>query len=103
MNYKTTDEFDKDFKKLFSRFSTLEQDFEILKKYHIEPFHKNGITGPISLSGLGDKPVYKIKKIACKSLKSKGSNSGLRVIYTYDESVQQVTFTEIYFKGDQRK
>ena len=103
MNYKTTADFYKDFKKLLKRFRTLEEDFEILKKYHIDPFHKNGIPGPLAMPGFCTDGLraYKIRKFACKSLKNRGSNSGLRVIYAHNETTQEIVFIEIYFKGDQ--
>jgi hypothetical protein len=87
------------------RFRTLEEDFETLKKYHIEPYHQNGIPmqDPIPMEGFCPAGFLscKVRKFACKSLKNKGSNSGLRVIYVYGEATQQITFIEIYFKADQ--
>ena len=44
--------------------------------------------------------VYKVKKIACKSLKGKGSSSGLRLIYAFCPSEDQVIFIELYYKQD---
>lgn len=38
--------------------------------------------------------------IACKSLKGKGSNSGLRLIYAYDRRESQIVFIELYHKSD---
>jgi hypothetical protein len=44
--------------------------------------------------------VIKIKKIACKALKGKGVNSGLRLIYAYFPDKQRITFVELYHKND---
>jgi len=44
--------------------------------------------------------VYKAKKFACKSLKGKGVQSGIRVIYAYEEEKDRIVLIEIYFKGD---
>ena len=44
--------------------------------------------------------VIKVKKIACKSLKGKGVNSGLRLIYALFKVEQKITFIEIYHKND---
>jgi hypothetical protein len=41
-----------------------------------------------------------VKKIACKSLKGKGVNSGLRLIYALFKVEQKITFIEIYHKND---
>jgi hypothetical protein len=44
--------------------------------------------------------VIKIKKIACKSLKGRGVNSGLRLVYAYFSEDQKITFIELYHKSD---
>jgi len=44
--------------------------------------------------------IFKAKKFACKALKGKGAQSGIRVIYAYHEGEDWVEFIEIYFKGD---
>ena len=44
--------------------------------------------------------IIKVKKIACKSLKGRGVNSGLRLIYAYFPDEQKITFVEIYHKND---
>ena len=106
MIYNTVPEFNRDFKKLLKRFRTLEEDFEILKKYHIEPYHLYGIQMPDPLPIEGAYPPclqsFKVRKFACKAMKSRGSNSGLRVIYIYEEAAKRITFIEIYFKADQK-
>ena len=44
--------------------------------------------------------ICKIKKFACKALKGRGVQSGIRVIYAYYVLTNTVDFIEIYFKGD---
>jgi hypothetical protein len=44
--------------------------------------------------------IIKIKKIACKSLKGRGVNSGLRLIYAYFPEEHKITFVELYLKND---
>ncbi|OGS21066.1 MAG: hypothetical protein A2252_04010 [Elusimicrobia bacterium RIFOXYA2_FULL_39_19] len=44
--------------------------------------------------------IYKAKKFACRALKGSGANSGIRVIYAYDEAQDKIELIEIYFKGD---
>lgn len=44
--------------------------------------------------------VYKAKKFACRSLKGKGVNSGIRIIYAYFENEDRIELVEIYYKGD---
>jgi len=47
--------------------------------------------------------VYKAKKFACKSLKGSGVQSGIRVVYAYDEEKDKIVLIEMYFKGDKAR
>lgn len=96
-------EFDKDLKKL-KRFRTLKDDLEIFTERQLQLFHKLGIDnkGIVQISNLGIEypKIYKARKFACRSLKGKGSASGIRVIYAYFDDKDRVEFIEIYYKGD---
>lgn len=97
-------EFEKDFKKLLKKFRTLEEDLEIFIKTELNLYHKLGIDnkGILQIPGLGmeNPKTYKAKKFACRSLKGKGVQSGIRVIYAYYEKEDKVELIEIYYKGD---
>ena len=97
-------EYEKDFKKLLKRFRTLEDDIEIFVNTQLKLFHKLQIDnrGIFQIPGLGfDYPkIYKAKKFACKSLKGRGVNSGIRIVYAYYEQEDTIEFIEIYFKAD---
>ena len=97
-------EFEKDLKKLAKRFPSLKDDLKIFMKVAMNAFHKQNIDSRaifhISDLGIHSPKIYKAKKFACKSLKGKGAQSGIRVIYAYDESEDRVEFIEIYYKGD---
>ena len=96
--------FKKDLKKLIKRFRTLKDDLKVLQKNQIELLHlfeiDNG--GTFELKGYENQnyTIYKIKKIACKSLKGKGMKSGLRLIYAFNQNSFQISLLEIYYKGD---
>jgi len=103
ISYTRHPQFEKDFKKLLKRFRTLEEDFETLKRFAIEPHHtKNLPTGIVPVAGYcgEDYATCKVRKFACRSLKGRGGSSGLRVIYIYRPSCKRIDFLEIYFKGD---
>ena len=93
-------EFKKDLKQLLKKFRTLNGDLEVVKQdLNDEP----GESPPFSyrINGLGiETCVIKVKKIACKALKGRGVNSGLRLIYAYYESEAKVVFVELYHKDD---
>lgn len=67
-------------------------------------FHKQNVDSRailrISDLGINSPKIYKAKKFACKALKGKGVQSGIRVIYAYDEDKDRVEFIEVYYKGD---
>jgi len=97
-------EFDRDLKKLLKRFKTIEEDLETFIDKELFLYHKLSIDnkGVFPITGLQVKAtkVYKAKKFACRSLKGKGVQSGIRVIYTYSENTDTVELVEIYYKGD---
>lgn len=83
MIFEELDEFRKDLKKLARKYRTLETDLETIKKVlKAEPKERPPFS--FRIDGLGiETNVIKIKKIACKSLKGKGVNTGLRLIYNF--------------------
>ena len=104
INYKNTLGFEKDLKKLLKKFRTLEDDIEVAKKNAIELFHLKNIDNnsvePIPNFCSDELKICKIKKFACKALKGRGVQSGIRIIYAYYVLTQTVDFIEIYFKGE---
>ncbi|TSC94126.1 MAG: Uncharacterized protein CEN91_30 [Candidatus Berkelbacteria bacterium Licking1014_85] len=99
MNFETTREFQKDFKRLSKKFKSLEGDLVEFKKVLNEmPLgigkHFNIVTKTNYL--------YIVKaRFFCQSLKKKD----LRIIYAYIEANQivkmiDIEFIEIYFKGE---
>lgn len=97
-------EFGKDKKKLLKRFRTLDEDLETFIDVQLKLFHKlgidNGAIVHISDLGITEPNIYKVMKFACKSLKGKGVQSGIRIIYSYLNTADQIEFIEIYYKGD---
>jgi mRNA-degrading endonuclease RelE of RelBE toxin-antitoxin system len=97
-------EFEKEFKKLLKKFQSLEEDLDVFIDKQLVLTHKLGVDngGVVRIAGLGieEPKVYKAKKFACKSLKGKGAQSGIRIIYSYSSTRDVVEFIEIYYKGD---
>lgn len=97
-------EFEKDLKRLLKRFKTIEGDLETFIEKELFLYHKLNIDnkGIFHIPGLPvkDIKIYKAKKFACRSLKGKGVQSGIRVIYTYFEDGDTIELIEIYYKGD---
>ena len=97
-------EFDRDLKKLLKRFRSLEEDLDIFIRAELVLYHKLGKDnkGIFQIPGLGfeNPKVYKAKKFACRALKGKGVQSGIRVIYGYWDKQDRIDLIEIYYKGD---
>ena len=105
MTYKNLDAFNKEFKKLSKRFITLEEDFKTFKKYALETFfgeNKLDTGSFVKIEGLCNEQYtsYKVLKFACKALKNRGNKSGIRITFVKDNNSDNITFLEIYFKGD---
>ena len=100
IKFEEMDEFRKDLKNLLKKYRTLENDISIVKQdLQDEP----GEHPPFSykIKGLGiETCVIKVKKIACRAMKGKGVNSGLRLIYAWFENELKIVFVELYYKGD---
>lgn len=103
MRFEELEEFEKDFKKLLKKYRSLNEDFQTLRKVlKVEPNEHPPFS--FRIDGLGlDTCVIKVKKIACKSLKGKGANSGLRLIYAYFQQEPRIVFVEIFHKSSKKK
>jgi mRNA-degrading endonuclease YafQ of YafQ-DinJ toxin-antitoxin module len=100
MKFEQLGEFEKDFKKLLKRYRTLEDDLDVVKQVlTVEPKERPPFS--FKIDGLGlTTCVIKVKKMTCRSLKGKGANSGLRLIYAHFEEEKKITLVEIYHKND---
>ncbi|MBP9019503.1 MAG: hypothetical protein KBG04_06780 [Bacteroidales bacterium] len=101
-----SDKFRKNLKALSKkRFQSLPDDLDIFIDTQLKLFHKQKIDngGILRITNLSvDYPFfYKVKKFACKSLKGRGVQSGIRIIYAYYEDKDTIEFIEIYHKSDQ--
>ena len=97
-------DFKKDFKKLEKNYPTLKQDLEVFVNTQLKLSHKLDVdnSGIVQISGLSISvpKIYKARKFTCKSLKGRGSYSGIRIIYAYFKDDDRIELVEMYFKGD---
>jgi len=100
------EEFKKDLKKLNKKYKSLNNDLKSNFCEVLEAELPNRLPGTFRISGLGEEvkvPIYKLKHFRCKSLKRKGSRSGIRVIYAYENNEDKVTLIEIYYKINEKQ
>ena len=93
-------EFERDLKSLTKKYKTLPDDLDVLEKVlKVRP----DSNPPYSyrIDGLGiESCVIKVKKIASRSFKGRGVNSGLRLVYAYFQAEKRIVYIEIYHKND---
>jgi mRNA-degrading endonuclease RelE of RelBE toxin-antitoxin system len=100
MNFEELTEYKKDLKDLSKRYRTLADDMEVVKKVlTVSPDERPPFS--FRIDNLGIKTcVIKVKKIACKALKGRGVNSGLRLVYALFKKEEKIIFIEIFHKND---
>ena len=100
MKFDVLPEFSRDLKVLLKKYRTLNEDLAVVKRVlEISPDERPPFSYRINNLGL-ENCIIKVKKIACKALKGRGVNSGLRLIYAYFPDQQKITFIELYHKND---
>ncbi|MFI0429094.1 hypothetical protein [Mariniflexile sp. HMF6888] len=112
MEFDELKEFKKDLKKLSKRYKSLSDDLKIIRKVlKVNPEARPPFSFNIDGLGITD-CIIKVKKMACKSLKGKGVNTGLRLVYAHFEKRienidgveteldEKIIFVELYHKND---
>ena len=100
MKFVYQSEFEKDLKRLLKRYISLNED--LIKIMSILEVYPNA-RPPFSFLLYNKSTtvsVIKIKKIACLSLRGKGVNTGLRMIYILNHKSNTIEFIELYHKNE---
>ena len=100
MTFDELSEFKKDLKNLLKKYRTLNDDLDVVKRVlEILPDERPPFSFRIDNLGI-ETCIIKVKKIACKALKGRGINSGLRLIYAHFPKEQKIIFIELYHKNE---
>jgi hypothetical protein len=100
MRFEELDEYKKDQKKLCKKYRTIPDDMEVVKKVlDVNPKEQPPFSFRIDNLGI-ETCIIKVRKIASRSFKGKGVNSGLRLIYAHFESEDKIIFIELYHKSE---
>ena len=100
MIFEELTEFQKDLKNLLKKYRTLNDDLNVVKQVLTTASQaRPPFSFPIDNLALKT-CVIKVRKIACKALKGRGVNSGLRLIYAYFKDERKIVFIELYHKND---
>lgn len=100
MTFDELPEFNRDLKTLLKRYRTLNDDLgEVRTILRKKPNERPPFSFRIDNLGI-ETCVIKVKKIACKALKGRGVNSGLRLVYAHFPTDHRIVFVELYHKND---
>ena len=113
MDFEELNVFGKDKKKLVKKYRSIPDDLETVKQVlEFMPDERPPFSYRINNLGI-ETCIIKVKKIACKALKGKGVNSGLRLVYAHfkiqsteseniddEENREKIVFIELYHKSD---
>lgn len=93
-------EFEKDVKRLLKKYRTLTDDLMVVRRVlEVTPNERPPFSYRLDNLEI-ESCVIKVKKIACKALKGKGVNSGLRLIYAYFPEEKKISLIELYHKNE---
>lgn len=94
ISYERLTTFDKEFKRLFKKYRSLNKDLEVFKDaLNVFPTGQSN-NSEIVYDG-GNSKIIK-SRLFCRYIKG----STLKIIYAYHKSENKIWFLEIYFKGD---
>jgi mRNA-degrading endonuclease RelE of RelBE toxin-antitoxin system len=100
MEFEMLPEYEKDFKRLRKKYRTLDSDLEVVRQVLVIRPHASPPQS-VRIEGLGITDcVIKMRRIASDSLKGRGSNSGLRLIYAHYEQEERIVLIELYHKNE---
>ena len=100
MTFEELAEFKKDLKSLLKKYRTLNDDLSVVKQvFEVMPDERPPFSFRIDNLGI-ETCIIKVRKIACRALKGRGVNSGLRLIYAYFPGQDRIIFIELYHKND---
>lgn len=100
MTFDELTDFKKDLKNLLKRYRTLNDDLCVVKQV-LEVIPDERPPFSFRIDNLGVQTcIIKVRKIACKAIKGRGVNSGLRLIYAYFPDEKRIIFIELYHKND---
>lgn len=92
-------EFEKDLKSLVKKYRTLNDDLQDIKQIiRFRPNPHPPFSYRIEHLGITS-CIIKVKKMACKALKGRGVNSGMRLVYAYFPEIPKIIFIELYHKS----
>jgi len=100
MKFEELTEFKKDIKKISKKYRSISEDIEVVKKVlEVNPNERPPFS--YRIDGLGiESCIIKVKKIASKSFKGKGVNSGFKIIYAHFEKEERIVLIEVYHKSE---
>lgn len=100
MIFEELPEYKKDIKVLLKKYRTLHDDMSTVKQVlEICPDERPPFSFRIDNLGIST-CIIKVRKIACRTMKGRGVNSGLRLVYAFFKADEKIIFIELYHKKE---
>jgi len=98
-------EYLRDLKALSRRFRGLDEDIRIFVQKPLTHFLRGepvaGRYERVAGPGFDYPVVYVAKRLACRALRGRGSDSGLRLVFAWFPKEDRLELVEVYCQGDQ--
>jgi mRNA-degrading endonuclease YafQ of YafQ-DinJ toxin-antitoxin module len=99
MTFEQLDEFARDVKSLSKKYRSIPDDLKVIQKI-LAAFPDSREPFSFRINDLNIQTcLIKVKKMACQSLKGRGVQSGLRLVYAHFPDENKIVLVELYFKG----
>jgi len=95
-------EYLRDLRSLSRRFRGLEEDVRIFVEKPLTYFPVAGRNERAAGLGFEYPVVYVAKRLACRALRGRGSDSGLRLVCAWFPGEDRLELVELYYKGDKQ-
>ncbi len=100
--------FEKELRRLGRKYKTIPEDLLTFINVSVRAVHLLGQKpedmGHFPIQGLGieNHCCFIAKRFTCKSLKGKGSKSGIRVVYRFEKNTLDLLLIELFHKNDKK-
>jgi len=101
MTIEALEAFQKDIKKYQKKYATLAGDIALVKKVILVHPQVRPPFSYLLQTAQTVSAVIKVKKIASRSFKGRGVQSGFRLIYAFFEEEERIVLIELYHKSKQ--
>ena len=96
MKFEELDEYKKDLARLVKKYKSLREDLLVVRKILVmKPEERPPFSFAVDYTS-DTARIINVRKMACKSLKGTGVNSGLQLVYAYLKTERKIVMIALY-------